>query len=155
MPPMLVATGLLEGTALLAMAQSVTPTLSNSGQFVALTGMVLAVLNAGLWTAYRLGAKTQGIGRLARDVIDQTTLPLHLVGHAVPVVLFAVALGFTTAAPAALGIGAAAALVGGSYWKFQVILKASYQQGFAMAKIPRRGSGARAAPTRLGFDRAV
>ncbi len=155
MVPMLVAGGLLEGAALLALAHSLMPTLLASGGFVALAGIVLALLNAGLWTAYRLGAKAQGIGPLARDVIDETSLPLHLVGHALPVVLFAVALAATAAAPVALGIGGAAALAGGVYWKFRVILKASYQQGFAMAKIPRRGSGARAAPTRMGFDRAV
>ncbi len=155
MPPMLVAAGLLDGTALLALAQSLTPTLLPSVSFVALVGIVLALLNAGLWTAYRRGAERHGIGPLARDAIDETTLPLHLVGHAVPVVLFAVALAGTAAAPVALGIGGVAALAGGAYWKFRVILKASYQQGFAMAKIPRRGSGARAAPTRLGVDRAV
>ena len=43
----------------------------------------------------------------ARDAIEETTLPLHLVGHAVPAVLFAVALGFPEAAPAALGIDGA------------------------------------------------
>ena len=155
MPPMLVATGLLEGTALLALAQALTPTLLASGSFLALTGIVLAVLNAGLWAAYRRGAEAQGIGRLARDVIEETTVPLHIVGHALPVVLFAVALAPSEAAPVALGIGGAAALVGGVYWKFRVILKASYQQGFAMSKIPRRGSGTRAAPTRMGFGRAV
>ena len=44
-------------------------------------------------------------------------------------------------------MAAAAAFAGGAWWKGGVILFAGYQQGFALAKMPHRGSGARAAPT--------
>ena len=43
-----------------------------------------------------------------------------------------------------------AAVAGGALWKIVVITRACYQQGFALPKMPRRGSGRRASPARLG-----
>ena len=37
---------------------------------------------------------------------------------------------------------------GGVMWKYTIIVRASYQQGFAMPKMPQRGSGTRAATAR-------
>ena len=48
-----------------------------------------------------------------------------------------------------MGVAGVAALAGGAFWKFTVIVRAGFQQGFAVAKFPQRGSGTRAAPTRL------
>ena len=42
-----------------------------------------------------------------------------------------------------------AAIAGGAGWKFWVVLRAGHQQGFAVPRVPRRGSGAYAAPPRL------
>ena len=41
-------------------------------------------------------------------------------------------------------------LIGGALWKFAIITRACHQQGFALAKLPRRGSGTRAAPALPG-----
>jgi hypothetical protein len=38
------------------------------------------------------------------------------------------------------------AIVGGMFWKFGIIVRAGYQQGFAITKMPQRGSGTKAAP---------
>jgi hypothetical protein len=35
----------------------------------------------------------------------------------------------------------------GAFWKAVVITRAAHQQGFALAKMPRRGSGRFAAPS--------
>jgi hypothetical protein len=48
-----------------------------------------------------------------------------------------------------MGAAGVAALAGGAFWKFSVIVRAGFQQGFALAKFPQRGSGKRAAPVRL------
>ena len=72
----------------------------------------------------------------------------HLIGHAAPVVLGIVVL---TGGPSwALAGAGLAAVAGGALWKIVVINRACYQQGFALPKMPRRGSGSRAAPARLG-----
>ncbi len=79
---------------------------------------------------------------------------LRLIGHALPLRGFALFLGlwldypFLAAATCLVaGIGAVA---GGILWKFTVITKACHQQGFALPKVPQRGSGTRAAPARMG-----
>ena len=43
-------------------------------------------------------------------------------------------------------IDAPLAILGGFVWKMIVITRARHQQGYALAKMPQRGSGARAAP---------
>ena len=147
MPWMLVATGLLEGTGLLALGMVLAPALTGASMALpAIAGVLLATINAGLWHAYRTGAAAQGIGPLARRVIDRITPILHLVGHALPALLFATALFWDM--PGA-GLAGFAAVVGGVLWKFAVITRACHQQGYALPKMPQRGSGRRAAPARL------
>jgi hypothetical protein len=48
-----------------------------------------------------------------------------------------------------LGVGGVAAVAGGAFWKFTIIVRAGYQQGFVVPAVPQRGSGARAAPPRV------
>ena len=66
------------------------------------------------------------------------------------VLTFAVTVG-TLAVPLALLIGAACAVAGGVLWKLTIVTRACHQQGFALPRVPQRGSGTRAAPTRLGL----
>ncbi len=54
--------------------------------------------------------------------------------------------GQTAAGMAGILIAAPLALLGGFFWKLMVITRACHQQGFALAKMPQRGSGTRAAP---------
>ena len=54
---------------------------------------------------------------------------------------------------AAVALVAAAAFViyGGVLWKYTLVTRACHQQGFALPRLPRRGSGTRAAPARFGL----
>ncbi len=153
MPWMLGLTGLLEGIGLLALGVSVwsTSVAADSAVLVGLAGAIFAVANAGLWHRYRTTAKTNGIPPLARREIDRVTPVLHGLGHAVPLILFLVAWLWAGQGLAALclALGGAAAIAGGLLWKFRVITAAGYFQGFALPKMPQRGSGSRAAPVRM------
>jgi hypothetical protein len=73
---------------------------------------------------------------------------LHVVGHGFPVAgaILSLALGAGAWAGA---IGGLAAFAGGAIWKFALITRACHMQGFALPKMPQRGSGKRAAPARL------
>ena len=51
----------------------------------------------------------------------------------------------------ALVAGAACAVAGGALWKYTLVTRACHQQGFALPRIPQRGSGSRAAPARFGL----
>ena len=57
----------------------------------------------------------------------------------------------TPTAPLALVAGAACAVAGGALWKFTMVTRACHEQGFALPRVPQRGSGSRAAPARFGL----
>jgi len=152
MPYMLVATGLFEGVGLLSVAQLIVPDRIDLGSGVSALGVLLALLNAGLWQLYRALAPSWGIGPLARRVLKRATSVLHILGHLLPVALYVLALAFpwrSEEALIAVGVAGAGAVFGGIWWKFTVITRACHQQGFALPRLPQRGSGRRAAPPRL------
>ncbi len=153
-PAMLVATGLFEGVGLLAAFLAVIGTGGLPAGSVVPVGIaivVLAGLNAALWRRYRSTAASVGIGPLARADLAAASPFVIGVGHVAPILLCLVAL--VLAGPAtAFWLAAAAgvtAFAGGAVWKFTLITRACHQQGFAIPAMPRRGSGARAAPARL------
>jgi phenylacetyl-CoA:acceptor oxidoreductase subunit 1 len=144
MPWMLVATGLFEGFGILCLVLALAGQ-APSGALVPALGFGLAAINAGLWIDYRRSA--HGFPPLARRALGRITPLLRLVGHLAPAASFALAaFAAPTLAGALLALGGAAAAAGGILWKFAVITRACYQQGFALPKLPRRGSGALAAP---------
>src|SRR5690606_26303110 len=111
--------------------------------------LVLGVGNAVLWRAYVGTARAQGVPPLSRGVLEGFTPWLHVVGHLVPAALATVAWLVPGAAPVLLALSGAAAIAGGAAWKYTVIVRAAYMQGFDLRQLPQRGSGRRAAPTRL------
>ena len=89
-----------------------------------------------------------GVQHIVNGIIDQTvalkrTHSRERRGYDLHGVVSATAGG---AGMAGMLAAAPLAVLGGFFWKMMVITRAGYQQGFAMAKIPQRGSGARAAP---------
>jgi phenylacetyl-CoA:acceptor oxidoreductase subunit 1 len=148
-PWMIVATGLLEGAGLLALAFLV------AGQTAAMPvvaplGAAAAVAILLLWQAYCRSAGAHGIPPLSRQVLARTGRLLVPAGHLAPLALFVLG-SVLDGGVATLAIAAASvlAIAGGAYGKFMVIARASYQQGFAMPMQPHRGSGTRAAPARM------
>ncbi len=147
MPTMLILTGLLEGVGLLGIASGLASwRFEASMTFISYWGAGLALLNALMWQRYIAYAKPNGIPPLAREELHRITPMLRLMGHFAPLVLFALAGAFSYSM---LALAGAFAVAGGVLWKFTVITRASYQQGFALLKMPQRGSGTRAAPARL------
>ena len=175
MPWMIVATGLFEGFAALMPALALTIGLLAAFQLLvpleifiysalALQTMqsasvaivVLAAANLILWTGYRRSAAANGIGPLARAVLARVYRRVLILGTGLPAILYLtglIALGMgQTGTRLAIGVwiaGSILAIFGGAYWKFMIVARAGYQQGFAMPRQPHRGSGARAAPPRL------
>jgi phenylacetyl-CoA:acceptor oxidoreductase subunit 1 len=146
MPWMLVATGLYEGAAVLIMTQMAFWGAVPEARQVAAAAAVLAVVNAGLWLRFVSGAKDAGVGPLSRRVLGALTPWLVGIGHALPFVIYVLTLTPFVPPEVVVGLGAAAAVAGGVLWKATVVIRACHQQGFALAKLPQRGSGVRAAP---------
>ena len=80
-PWMVIATGLLEGTALVGLVLSMPRvSLGDPTQIVAATGLVLVGVNAGLWWLYRANARNAGIAPLADNLLRAITPWLHGTG---------------------------------------------------------------------------
>jgi phenylacetyl-CoA:acceptor oxidoreductase subunit 1 len=148
-PWMIVASGLLEGTCLLALLLIGFQGSGRIAPMLPLAGLILVALNAALWIAYRTSAAKQGIVPLARRVIAGISTPLHAIGHALPALAFVLALARPDIALVCMLTGAVAAIAGGAYCKFMIVARGGFQQGYAMPMLPQRGSGTCAAPVRL------
>ena len=147
MPWMLVGAGLYEGIAILALVHLALP--GAVPPLLLAAGAGLAVANAILWVAYVTGAHAAGIGPLSRRVLGALTPWLIGIGYAVPFLVYGLLLMQAAPPFAVIVLGVAAALAGGVSWKTVLVTRACHQQGFALARWPRRGSGSRAAPSSL------
>ncbi len=150
-PWMIAATGLLEGYGALGVALLFLAGAAASPGWL-LAGMLLAAVNFFLWQQYVASARREGIVPLSRRALEALAPWIYVLGHALPVVLLALALWIPGFARVGLALAGIAAIAGGAAWKFALIVKAGYRQGFALAKLPQRGSGTRAAPPRLAPD---
>ena len=150
-PWMMIATGLFEGIGILAVAEAIFPGAFADPAFLMTAGSILAVVNFVLWQVYRSKARSAGIGPLAIKEFRRISLPLVFIGQLLPWALLVAMRGMpelhNSVSFAAIGLGI---LFGGWLWKKTVLLDASYHQGFALPKVPQRGSGDRAAPVRMG-----
>ena len=151
-PWMLFATGLYEGLGLLLIIYAAMPGVFLDMRIIAGAGVLLALSNFILWQSYRLRAEAEGIGPLSRRDLAGINPGLVFAGHLVP---FALLLGLQVVpalnTPAVFAVAGIGALFGGWLWKLTVITKACHQQGFAVPRLPQRGSGTRAAPVRMGL----
>ena len=214
-PWMLVASGLYEGVALAALGLEGVVLAVRAGEFLvpnggfdlaagtmplsgvgdaalrlapvglAGAGVLLAVVNAVLFGAYRRRAASAGVGLRSRRELDAIAGRMRWMGHIGPAVLFAVAAIVLLLAPSAmaaatsclsgteetwgctiaqavagagvpggrlaLAVAAVGVLAGGALWKYTLVTRACHQQGFALPRLPQRGSGTRAAPARYGI----
>ena len=153
-PWMLIASGLYEGLALAALGLLVlAPPGDGSGvvQGFAAFGLLLAVANLGLFRAYRRRAPGAGVSPLALREFDAIAGWMAGIGHLGPLVLFLAGTFAFTGARFAVLVAGAGAIAGGALWKYTIITRASHQQGFALPRLPQRGSGTRAAPARYGL----
>ncbi len=156
MPWMLIATALLEGTGALAILMSIADASMRAPwwpELGAASIVVLALLNAGLWRTYVGNARANGIPPLSRQVLEAFTPTLTAFGHVTPIVFAVLAWFVSPAAVPLLALAGVAAIAGGATWKYTVIVRAAYMQGFDLRKLPQRGSGRHAAPPRM--DRAA
>ena len=150
-PTMIVVAGLTEGMGLFAIVVGLLPQLFlNTIVFVSILGVLLSTLTAVLWQLYLVRAKTNGLSPLARRELERITPLLRYTSHLTPLICFPLAVGFNEIF---LLVAGGASVVGGIIWKFTIIIRASYMQGYSLPKIPQRGSGSKAAPARLaGFS---
>lgn len=134
--PLLVFTGLAEGAGLFWV---VAAWQFSSGALVALFG-VLVLMRWLLWRAWR--ASIAGAPVPALHAIDRAGVFVQWLGSVLPLALilaasFAQAQGMLSAA--LLTAAGAAVAVTGAYFKFTLITRGAYYQGFSLVHLPVRG----------------
>ncbi|MDP6896674.1 MAG: hypothetical protein QF510_06805, partial [Rhodospirillales bacterium] len=100
--------------------------------------------------SYKWSGPENSIGPLAMADINHLAPIILGAAYAVPGILFAIA----NAVPGADVLAGLMAVGSGFFWKFMLVTRICHQQGFALAKVPQRGSGTRAAPARMGHGAA-
>jgi len=141
--PLVVATALAEGGGLFLLTAPLHRTAS-------LPLMLLAALPVlarwGAWCAYRTRLETTA-ARPALVRLDAAGAVLQWAGTVGPLALIGLALALGLAVPAladsaaALGaVGGLGAVAAGVWFKFTLITRAAFNQGFALARLPVRGA---------------
>lgn len=149
--PLVAATGFAEGASLLAVA---TPFLipQVAGQIAVVTGaLVLLLVRVLLWRNYLSGLRTDGapVGSLrALSAIDG---PFLKYGNLLPAVLLLVGVLGAPLAGAALVLAGLAVVPGGWWFKYTLVRRAAFTQGFALPHLPVRGRGTSGAGVKPGW----
>lgn len=137
--PLIVVTGLTEGAGMLALLAA----LAGSSHMVWLQAalLVLLLLRALLWRAYRKNLAAHGAPQQALVVLDRLELPFIRIGHwaLAPVLLLLLLQPTLAAAQWLTALAGLIAMVGGWLFKYTLIVRAGYNQGYALPHVPVRG----------------
>jgi len=136
--PLVVTTGLAEGGGLFLLALPLTGFVT---PLLLMAFGLLLIARILVWQAYRRRLHN-GLARGAAQALDRAGRMLQVAGTAVPLALVAllvagaVGSGQVTILAALAGLAAAFA---GAYFKFTLVTRAGFNQGFVLAHLPVRG----------------
>jgi len=148
--PLIVVTGLAEGTGLLLAAAAPWPSLLTLATAIAVA--VLAMLRAGCWYAYVTRLASEGAPTRTLAVLDAFRPWFFVLGLALPVALILIGILAPSAAAAPFALAGLAVAASGGALKFVLVLRAAYNQGFALTHTPVRGSGAAGPAIKPGWS---
>ncbi|MFZ4481194.1 MAG: DmsC/YnfH family molybdoenzyme membrane anchor subunit [Rhodoferax sp.] len=136
MSPLFIVTALCEGTGILLLLDIQ----SRAAPRAALPAfIVLLVLRLLVWLRYR-NSVDGSLAVRARRALDLAGQRLLIVGSAVPVTLLAAGwLAGGSVQPLLTALAGACAAYAGAHVKYTLVTRASFNQGFALQKIPVRG----------------
>jgi phenylacetyl-CoA:acceptor oxidoreductase subunit 2 len=132
---MIVATALVEGFAILLLAALVWPALMSFAWLLA--GLIGVRYLA--WRFYRSDLDKAGAPMATLDVLGKLNVRFTLIGH-VAAAVFVIA-GAWSGQPLLVGLGAGLAFIEGALFKYVLVCRAAFFQGFALPKMPSRGKG--------------
>jgi len=111
------------------------------------TGLASLIARTGAWEYYRHRLSPRAPAP-AIAALSRISLPIHLLGHALPAMLLFVSL--VAPRPMVLVAGAGLAMVAAGAWlKFAVVTRAAFTQGFSIPVMPVRGRPSSAAAAEI------
>ena len=143
---MIVATGLAEGAGLLCAGALVWPGLASFGVSLA----VLLAVRLLAWWRYLASLRSMGVPLGTSKAFDAVNIRFVWLGHIVPAML-GVAAGLTGFSLLAVLAGILAAATGG-WFKYTLVCRAAFTQGFALPRTPSRGQGSAGQGVQPGWN---
>lgn len=145
--PLIFSTGLAEGLGLFTAIATLTNSIPAGQQYLSLALLVFVALRFVAWASYRrqlglTGAPTQSLKILDQDKLSITALP-----QALTAVVILLSIWF----PLFLILGGLMAMISGWQFKYSLITKAAYNQGYAVNHMPARGAGNSAPGVKPGW----
>ena len=139
--PLILVTGLAEGSGLFLAAVTQFGALQPLFGPVAAIALALAGLRGWVWRSYQVALEAEGAPTRALAALRDYRPWFFIVGLALPSALIAAGVATTTAAAVLFAIAGLCIASAGATLKFILITRAGFNQGFALAHMPVRGSG--------------
>ena len=130
---LIVVTAVVEGVGIVAFSAPFWPSLAPLGFLLA----ALVVARYIAWTNYIADLRRTGAPKGTLEAFDVFAPRFLILGHAAAIV-FAL-IGAIGAYPTALALGGAFAAVAGALFKYTLVCRAAFTQGFALPRTPARG----------------
>ncbi len=143
--PLIMATGLTEGAGLLAALSALGGFAANEVSAGAL--LVLLIIRFTLWRNYRSALGRAGAPVETFTALDKGVVNLSLASQSVIAALVLIGLFV----PFVLFFGGLLALVTGWAFKFTLVTRAAFNQGYAVNRMPARGDGPSAVGIKPGW----
>jgi len=144
---LIVVTALVEGFGVVALAALLWPPLGALGYLLA--ALVLARFLA--WRAYLADLRKTGAPTGTLAAFDAFAPRFLWLGHVAAGAL--ALLGALAAQPLALALGGALAALGGALFKYTLVCRAAFTQGFALPRTPARGRSTPGPGLRPGWEK--
>jgi phenylacetate-CoA ligase len=138
--PLIVSTGLAEGTGLYLAATALLPSLTLVAGSIA---AALALLRAWLWRLYLGALRREAAPARSLDVLSAFGPRLSLIGLALPILLMGGGLALEDAGPLLFAVAGISILATGSALKFILVTRAGFNQGFALPQASTLGTGSK------------
>ena len=145
---MIVATGVAEGVGLVCAGALVWPGLAPFGVLLA----ALLAMRFLAWRKYLASLRSAGVPVGTSKALNAVDFRFVWLGHALPAVL-GVAAGLAGLPLLAVLAGVLAAATGG-WFKYTLVCRAAFTQGFALPWTPSRGEGSAGPGVQPGWNRA-
>jgi len=145
--PLIFSTGLTEGLGLFAVLDITRPVSPSGHPGLTLLLLVFVAVRYLTWRSYRKALGRQGAPTQSLKVFDQDRFGLT----ALPQLVTAAILVGSIYIPSLLIVGGLLTLASGWWFKYSLITRAAYNQGYAVTRMPARGAGKSAPGIKPGW----
>lgn len=150
--PLIISTGFVEGSGLAALLAVFLP--GGGPRWLAAILLGALILRRVAWKMYGDALEKKGAPKKAVDVLHRFGARFEMIGQLAPEILIVVAI-FSGGGAFAWMVALAGLVAAASGWwlKFTLVVRAAYNQGFALPMLPVRGQGEPTAGTKPGWSK--